>query len=105
MGDLYHLLIQTPDANLSKGMRHLNGAYTQASNHPPVGSGMGFRGASKGFWLIRMRIYWSCRAIRTGKKTSPCGNRSFDYDNTVPQTTGSKRSPLKTRVALPRSTS
>jgi hypothetical protein len=26
------LLIQTPDANLSKGMRQLNGVFTQASN-------------------------------------------------------------------------
>lgn len=32
MGNHYHLLIQTPDGNLSKGMRQLNGVYTQASN-------------------------------------------------------------------------
>jgi REP element-mobilizing transposase RayT len=29
MDNHYHLLIQTPDANLSKGMRQLNGVYTQ----------------------------------------------------------------------------
>ena len=28
----YHLLIQTPDANLSKCMRQLNGVFTQTSN-------------------------------------------------------------------------
>lgn len=28
MTNHYHLLVETPDANLSKGMRHLNGVYT-----------------------------------------------------------------------------
>jgi len=39
MDNHYHLLIQTPDANLSKGMRQLNGVYTQANNrrHQRVG--------------------------------------------------------------------
>ena len=32
MGDHYHLVIETLDANLSGGMRQLNGTYTQASN-------------------------------------------------------------------------
>jgi len=27
-----HLLVQTPDANLSRSMRHLNGVYTQRYN-------------------------------------------------------------------------
>ena len=29
MTNHYHLLVETPDANLSKGMRYLNGVYTQ----------------------------------------------------------------------------
>ena len=32
MDNHYHLLIQTPDGNLSKGIHQLNGVYTQASN-------------------------------------------------------------------------
>lgn len=32
MTNHYHLVIETPDGNLSKGMRQLNGVYTQASN-------------------------------------------------------------------------
>ncbi|MNT10545.1 hypothetical protein D3C72_1453830 [compost metagenome] len=28
MGNHYHLVIETPDGNLSKGMRQLNGIYT-----------------------------------------------------------------------------
>lgn len=39
MSNHYHLLIETPQANLSKGMRQLNGVYTQAFNrlHGRVG--------------------------------------------------------------------
>jgi putative transposase len=36
MGNHYHLLIETPEPNLSKGMRQLNGVYT-----PRVGSALG----------------------------------------------------------------
>lgn len=39
MGNHYHLLIETPDGNLSAGMRQLNGIYTQTFNrrHRRVG--------------------------------------------------------------------
>jgi REP element-mobilizing transposase RayT len=39
MTNHYHLLIETPDGNLSKGMRQLNGVYTQRFNrtHGRVG--------------------------------------------------------------------
>lgn len=39
MGNHYHLLIETPDPNLSLGMRQLNGVYTQTfnRNHKRVG--------------------------------------------------------------------
>lgn len=39
MDNHYHLVIETPDGNLSKGMRQLNGVYTQACNkrHNRVG--------------------------------------------------------------------
>ena len=32
MANHYHLLVETPDANLSKGMRYNNGFYTQWFN-------------------------------------------------------------------------
>ena len=32
MGNHYHLLIETPQANLSRIMRHINGVYTQRYN-------------------------------------------------------------------------
>src|SRR5262245_20394929 len=39
MNNHYHLVVETPDGNLSKGMRQLNGVYTQAFNkrHGRVG--------------------------------------------------------------------
>ena len=39
MDNHYHLLIETPQPNLSRGMRQLNGVYTQAFNrrHRRVG--------------------------------------------------------------------
>ncbi len=39
MGNHYHLLIETPEGNLCRGMRQLNGVYTQAFNrrHGRVG--------------------------------------------------------------------
>lgn len=39
MGNHYHLLLETPDGNLSQGMRQLNGVYTQKfnRNHDRVG--------------------------------------------------------------------
>ena len=32
MGNHYHLLVETPEANLAQGMRHFNGVYTQRYN-------------------------------------------------------------------------
>ena len=43
----YHLLIQTPDANLSRCMRHVNGVYTQRFNRNHVLDGQLFRGRYK----------------------------------------------------------
>ena len=39
MGNHYHLLVETPEANLSRGMRQINGIYTQRFNrrHERVG--------------------------------------------------------------------
>lgn len=47
MSNHYHLLIQTPDANLSRCMRHLNGVYTQRFNRSQQREGQLFRGRYK----------------------------------------------------------
>ena len=43
----YHLMLQTPDANLSRCMRHLNGIYTQRYNVSHSCDGTLFRGRYK----------------------------------------------------------
>jgi len=47
MSNHYHLLVQTPDGNLSRGMRHLNGVYTQRFNRRHKKEGQLFRGRYK----------------------------------------------------------
>jgi len=47
MDNHYHLLVQTPDANLSKGMRQLNGVFTQAYNRRHNKTGHLFQGRYK----------------------------------------------------------
>jgi len=47
MTNHYHLLIETPDANLSKGMRYLNGVYTQKFNRKHSRVGHVFQGRYK----------------------------------------------------------
>ena len=47
MDNHYHLLVQTPDGNLSKGMRQLNGVFTQLSNRRHGRTGHLFQGRFK----------------------------------------------------------
>ncbi len=47
MSNHYHLLVETPTANLSRGMRHLNGVYTQSFNRKHKRSGHVFQGRFK----------------------------------------------------------
>ena len=47
MGNHYHLLIETPEGNLSRGMRQLNGVYTQGFNQRHCRVGHVFQGRYK----------------------------------------------------------
>lgn len=47
MSNHYHLLLETPEANLSKGMRQLNGVYTQRFNRRHGRVGHVFQGRFK----------------------------------------------------------
>ncbi len=47
MGNHYHLLIETPEANLSRGMRQLDGVYTQRFNRRHGRVGHVFQGRYK----------------------------------------------------------
>ena len=47
MSNHYHLLVKTPEANLGRAMRHINGLYTQRYNRLKQTDGSLFRGRYK----------------------------------------------------------
>lgn len=47
MSNHYHLLVKTPEANLGRAMRHINGVYTQRYNRLQHSDGPLFRGRYK----------------------------------------------------------
>ena len=53
MDNHYHIVIETAEANLSKGMRHLNGVYTQYYNLQHDRAGHVFQGRFKGILVER----------------------------------------------------
>jgi REP element-mobilizing transposase RayT len=63
MTNHYHVLVETPGANLSKGMRQLNGVYTQRFNRTYSRSGHVFQGrykailAQKEAYLLELARY------------------------------------------------
>ena len=56
MDNHYHLLIETPDSNLSKGMRQLNGVYTQTCNRTHGKVGHVFQGRYKAI-IVQKETY------------------------------------------------
>jgi putative transposase len=51
MGNHYHLLVKTPEVNLGRAMRHINGLYTQRYNRLKNTNGSLFRGRCKAICL------------------------------------------------------
>lgn len=70
MTNHYHLLIETPDANLSRGMRHLNGVYTQRFNRRHQRVGHVFQGrfkalvVQKNAYLLELSRYIVLNPVR-----------------------------------------
>jgi putative transposase len=56
MDNHYHLLIETPEGNLSRGMRQLNGVYTQTYNRSHCRVGHVFQGRYKAI-LVEKESY------------------------------------------------
>lgn len=73
MTNHYHLLIQTPQANISRAMRHLNGVYTQRHNRLNQSDGSIFRGRFKSIvvdsdaYLLQLSRYIHRNPIETKK--------------------------------------
>ena len=76
MGNHYHLLIETPDANLSRGMRQLNGIYTQKFNWKHHRSGHLLQGRYKAIlvdkdeYLLELARYLMLNPVRAGMADS-----------------------------------
>ncbi len=72
MSNHYHLLIETPDANLSQGMRQLNGVYTQKFNRNHNRDGHVFQGRYKAIliqkdsYLLALSRYIVLNPVRAG---------------------------------------
>ncbi len=77
MTNHYHLLIETPDANLSKGMRQLNGVYTQHVNRTHGRIGHLFQGRFKGIpvekdsYLLELARYVVLNPVRAALVSKP----------------------------------
>lgn len=89
MANHYHLLIETPDANLSRGMRQLNGVYTQAFNrrHDRVGHVMQGRYKAilvqKGSHLLELVRYIVLNPVRAKLVSRPRDWRWSSYRMTA----------------------
>ena len=77
MGNHYHLLIETPEGNLSRGMRQLNGVYTQLFNRRHKRVGHLFQGRYKALvvdkdaYLLSLCRYVVLNPVRVGLVQRP----------------------------------
>ena len=91
MGNHYHLLIETLDGNLSKGMRQLNGVYTQTFNRLHQRSGHVFQGRYKSIlvekesYLLELARYIVLNPVRATMVRSAREWRWSSYRATVGQ--------------------
>jgi REP element-mobilizing transposase RayT len=77
MGNHYHLIVETPTPSLSRGMRHLNGVFTQAFNRRHQRVGHLFQGRFKSILvekeshLLELLRYVVLNPVRAGLVRSP----------------------------------
>ena len=89
MDNHYHLVIETLDANLSKGMRQLNGVYTQAYNRHHRKVGHIFQGRFKAIlvekegYLLELCRYVVLNPVRAKSVESPGGWKWSSYRATA----------------------
>ena len=77
MDNHYHLLVETADRNLSQGMRHINGVYTQRHNRRNSRTGHVFQGRFKSIiveresYLLELCRYVVLNPVRAGMVKQP----------------------------------
>ena len=85
MGNHYHLLLETPDANLSLAIRQLNGVYAQSFNHRHARVGHLFQGrfnsrlVEKEAYLLVVSRYIVLNPVRADLVPSPADWRWSSY--------------------------
>jgi putative transposase len=89
MGNHYHLLIETPYANLAVGMRQLNGVYTQKFNKAHQGAGHLFQGRYKAILikkeshLLEVARYIVLNPVRAKAANDPSSWKWSSYNATA----------------------
>ncbi len=89
MDNHYHLLIETPDGNLSMGMRQLNGVYTQAYNRRHKRPGHIFQGRYKAIliqkenYLLELCRYVALNPVRAKMVKKPEDWKWSSYSTTA----------------------
>jgi REP element-mobilizing transposase RayT len=89
MGNHYHLLLETPRANLSQGMRQLNGVYTQRFNLRHHREGHVFQGRFRSIlvdregYLLELCRYVVLNPVRANLAGEPADWRWSSYRATV----------------------
>jgi putative transposase len=95
MGNHYHLLVETPEANLPFGMQRLNGLFTQRQNRARGRSGHVFQGRYHGVLiereshLLEVARYVVLNPVRANLVDAPDKWRWSSYRSMI----GSSRSP------------
>jgi len=80
MGNHYHLLLETPDPNLSLGMRQLNGVYTQSFNRRHSRTGHVFQGRFKSILVEKeSHLLELCRYIVLNPVAAHMVSHPADY--------------------------
>lgn len=104
MDNHYHLLLHTPQGNLSQGMRHLNGIYTQCFNRSEKRDGALFRGRYKAIlieedaYLLYVSRYIHLNPVSANMVTAP---ENYEWSSYKSYITFSSKFPwLKTDMIL-----
>jgi putative transposase len=95
MTNHYHVLVETPDGNLSSGMRHLNGVWSQRFNRRHGRVGHVFQGRFKAIlvqrqnYLLELARYVVLNPVRAGMVGSAGDYAWSSYKATVAAAQGS----------------
>ncbi len=93
MDNHYHLVVETPAGNLSKGMRQVNGVYTQAYNRRHGQVGHLFQGRYKAIlvdtdaYLLEVARYVVLNPVRAGMVNEPGKWAWSSFNATMGQST------------------